>query len=146
MKTSGSICFGFLWALSLSCLCCFPSSAQVVQQSDYREKTQSLSQGIHATLDELKEQQVLLQTQLQTVETDLKLSQGRVRELETELKDLTTSSQNMNEKLSDYATKSILLEHSLSRWRAMALTELLALIVIILLWLNKKFKWLKFFI
>lgn len=105
MKASGSACFGFLWALSLSCLCCFPSYAQAVQRPDYREKTQSLSQQIHETLGELNQQSALSNEQLNLALNDLKSSQEQVNELRTQVKDLTTSLANTNERLGDYSMK-----------------------------------------
>ena len=86
----------------LSCLC---FSQDVQLSTDYREKTQSLSQQIHGTLDELRAQQKLSETQLVTVENALKLSEERVKGLEKQVKDLTISSQSMNERLGDYSTK-----------------------------------------
>lgn len=102
----------FLWALALSFLCsCFPAVAQS------KETTQGLSQNIHATLDDLKEQQKVLETALTEAKTDLRSSQEQVKELQTELKDLNTSFRSMREKLTDCIKKSTVLEHSLSRWR-----------------------------
>ena len=94
--------------------------AQAAQPQDYREKTQSLSQQIHGTLDELRAQQKLSETQLVIVESALKSSEERVKELEKQVKDLTISSQNMNERLSEYSTNSTLLKNSRNKWRVAA--------------------------
>lgn len=106
---------GFLWALSLSCLCsCLPAATQS------KATTQELSQNIHATLDELKAQQEVLSSALAEARSDLKLSQGQVRELQTELNALTISSQNMSEKLTGYMKRLNALEQSRSGWRKAA--------------------------
>lgn len=106
----------FLWALALSCLCsCFPAVAQS------KETTQGLSQNIHATLDDLKEQQKVLETALTEAKTDLRSSQEQVKELQTELNDLSISSRNMSERLTDCIKKSTVLEYSRNKWRTSSL-------------------------
>ena len=99
------------------CACC---SADASAQ-DYREKTTSLSQQMHGTLDELRAQQEVLQTALTEARNDLSLSQEQVRELRTECHDLNISLTNTNAKLADYATKSTVLEHSRNGWRKSSL-------------------------
>jgi len=120
----------FLPVLMLSCLC-FSQDAQ--QQTDYREKTQSLSQQIHGTLAELKEQSAFLQEQLSEAKSDLRLYQGLVRELQMQVTDLSTSLANTNRRLSDYSEKLTVLKHSLKRWRTAAVVETLLILTYIAL-------------
>ena len=94
------------------CACC---SADAPAQ-DYREKTQSLSQQMHGTLDELRAQQEVLQTALTEARNDLSLSQEQVRELKTECHDLNISLTNTSARLSDYATRLTVSEHSKKKW------------------------------
>lgn len=99
--------------LSLAlCACC---SADAPAQ-DYREKTQILSQQMHGTLDELREQQKILESSLDEARNDLSLSQGQVKELLTECRALNTSLMNTNARLSEYSQKLTVSEHSRKKW------------------------------
>lgn len=115
MRTSG-------WATLWPWVCAFavfsscPCFSQAAQQPDYREKTQSLSQNIHATLDELKAQQRILESSLDEAKSDLKLSQEQVRRLLTECNALNTSLMNTNARLSEYSRKLTVSEHSRKKW------------------------------
>ena len=127
--------------------CCFiPCFSEGASQPDYRGKTQSLSKDIHGTLDELREQQTLLQTQLQIVENDLKSSQGRVKELETELTALIISSENTNARLADYSTKLTVSDSKLRFWRRTAVIGWGILLCLIAAFVMKKLGFLAKFI
>ena len=97
-----------------------------------------MSKDIHGTLDELREQQTLLQTQLQIVENDLKSSQGRVKELETELTALIISSENTNARLADYSTKLTVSDSKLRFWRRTAVIGWGILLCLIAAFVMKK--------
>lgn len=102
----------FVSAVMLSCLCFL----QDAPAQDYREKTQILSQQMHGTLDELKEQQKILENSLTEAKSDLKLSQEQVRRLLTECNALNTSLMNTNARLSEYSRKLTVSEHSRKKW------------------------------
>lgn len=121
MRISGSaILWPWLCAFAVFSSC--PCFSQAAQQPDYREKTQSLSQNIHATLDELKAQQEILQNALSEAKSNLKSSQEQVKKLKTEYHDLSISWKNTSERLVDYAMKSTVLEHSRNKWRISSLS------------------------
>lgn len=123
----------FLACLSACLFLCSASYSEGAQQSDYREKTQSLSKEIHGTLAELKEQSAFLQEQLSEAKSDLRLYQGLVRELQMQVTDLSTSLANTNKKLSGYSEKLTVLKHSLKRWRTIAVVETLLILAYIVL-------------
>ena len=115
MRISGSAIL-WPWLCAFAVCSSSPCFSQAVQQLDYREKTQSLSTAMHATLDELKEQQKILENSLTEAKSDLKLSQGQVRRLLTECNALNTSLMNTNARLSEYSRKLTVSEHSRKKW------------------------------
>ncbi len=113
MRQSGALSLAFFLAL-LSCSAW--AFSEDAQPRDYREKTQSLSQQMHGTLDELKAQQRILESSLDEARNDLKLSQEQVRRLLTECRDLNSSLASMSSRLSDYSQKLTVSEHSRKKW------------------------------
>lgn len=113
MRQYGALSLAFFLAL-LSCSAW--AFSEDAQPWDYREKTQSLSQQMHGTLDELKAQQRILESSLDEARNDLKLSQEQVRRLLTECRDLNSSLASMSSRLSDYSQKLTVSEHSRKKW------------------------------
>lgn len=123
-----------MWFLLLLVFFCAPVSAQE------NMAIQTLSQEIHAQLDDLRQQSRHLTEQLLIAENELRQSSLQAETLKTELTDLNTCLDATNAKLSDYSEKLTVYEERLRNQRAwilrgialIALAVLIKLVVVIL--------------